>query len=134
MSGTQQPLEGIQILLVEDEPDVASLLLLILQMSGATVEHYIQAETALLALESSSPNILVSNIMLPIHDGMWLIQQIRNHPRSEIQRLPAIGVTSYDRDVYPSHVLESGFDYFLSKLDSPDIMIEVIASLAVLSQ
>lgn len=123
-------LEGIHILLVEDEPDIADLLLFILQIEGATVRRCSKAETALVLLESFRPDLLISNIQLLSHDGNWLIQQVRHHPCPELRRLPALGVTSYDREVSAARALASGFDCFLSKLDSPNTLIEVISKLA----
>src|SRR3712207_6758280 len=91
----QDLLEGIHILLVEDEPDIADLLLFVLQTAGATVRRCSSAETALALLESFRPDLLISDIQLLSHDGNWLIQQIRNHSCPELHHLPALGVTSY---------------------------------------
>lgn len=128
------PLRNIQILLVEDEPDIADLLLFVLESAGSTVSHCTDAETALSILESCAPDLLVSNIRLSRRDGLWLIQQVRNHSCPEIRQLPAVGVTSYNREVYASHVLAAGFDRFLFKLDSPHILIETISALVAASQ
>ncbi|MBN8559279.1 MAG: response regulator [Leptolyngbya sp. UWPOB_LEPTO1] len=125
-----QSLNGIQILLVEDELDIADLLLVIFQGAGATVRLCMEAESVLAVLETFQPDILVANIKLPSHDGIWLIQQIRNHPRPEIHFLPAVGVTSYHRDVHADAALAAGFDYFLSKLDSPNAIVDTISTLA----
>ena len=132
---SQKPLlEGIHILLVEDEPDIADLLLFVLQTAGAIVRRCTNAEAALSILESFQPDLLISNIQLISHDGNWLIQQIRNHPRPELRQLPALGVTSYHREVSASHALASGFDCFLSKLDSPQTLVETIAKLVMSSR
>lgn len=128
-----QRLKGVHILLVEDEPDIADLLVFLFQTEGSTVSRCIDAETALSTLESVHPDLLVSNIKLPSHDGTWLIQQIRNHPCLRIQHLPALGVTSYDREVYACDALASGFNLFLSKLDSPDALVEAVSVLVALS-
>jgi CheY-like chemotaxis protein len=126
-----QPLQGLHILLVEDELDVADLLVFVFQTAGATIRWCSSAETALSVLESFPPDILVSNIKLPLHDGTWLIQQIRCHPRSELQHMPALAVTSYDREVSANLALGSGFDLFLSKLDSPEALVDAISALVV---
>ncbi|MBD2461991.1 response regulator [Oscillatoria sp. FACHB-1407] len=125
----QNSLEGIHILLVEDEPDIADLLLFVLQTAGASVRRCSSAESALLLLESFRPHLLISNIQLLAHDGNWLIQQIRNHPRPDLRHLPALGVTSYHREVSADRALASGFNCFLSKLDSPNTLVEVISTL-----
>ena len=131
----QKPLlEGIHILLVEDEPDITDLLLFVLQTAGAIVRRCIDAETALSILESFQPDLLISDIQLPSHNGNWLIQQIRHHPRPELRQLPALGVTSYHREVSASHALASGFDCFLSKLDSPQTLAEAVSKLVMASR
>jgi CheY-like chemotaxis protein len=89
------------------------------------------AETALSVLESFPPDILVSNIKLPLRDGAWLIGQIRCHSRSELQHIPALAVTSYDREVSANSALAAGFDLFLSKLDVPEALVEAVSTLVV---
>lgn len=126
----QHPLKGIQILLVEDELDIADLLLVIFQGAGATVRLCMEAESVLAVLETYQPDVLVANIKLPSHDGIWLIQQIRNHLRPEIRSLPAVGMTSYHRDVHADAALAAGFDCFLSKLDSPNEIVNTLSTLA----
>lgn len=128
-----QPLKGVQVLLVEDEADIASLLIFVLQEAGATVTLCESAETALSVLEVVRPNILVSNIRLPQQDGAWLIRQIHNHPRPDVQQIPLIAVTSYTREFAASQAILSGFDFFLPKLESPNILIGTIFTFAKLS-
>ncbi len=130
----QDLLKDIHILLVEDEPDVADLLVFVLQTAGAIVRKCSSAETALPLLESFRPDLLISNIQLLSHDGNWLIQQIRNHPCPELRHLPALGVTSYPREVSADRALASGFDCFLSKLDSPHTLVEVISNIVMSSR
>jgi CheY-like chemotaxis protein len=121
-----QRLKDIQILLVEDEPDMVDLLVCVLEAEGSTLRTCLDAETALSVLESFQPDILVSNIRLPKQEGTWLIRQIRNHPYPRIRSLPAIGITSYDRETSLQRALDAGFDCFLSKLDSLDALVVAI--------
>src|SRR5689334_8445222 len=106
-------LEGIQILLVEDEPDIAELFTFVLQEEGAEVIYTTSAAEALLVLEHQQPDILICNIKLPDHNGDWLIQQVR---QSGFNRaIPAIAVTSYTREVAADSMLNAGFQGFLPK-------------------
>ncbi|MEH2109120.1 response regulator [Nostoc sp.] len=124
-----QPLVGTRILLVEDEPDIADLLIFILEEAGAEVMALTDAEAALNLVESLHPDILVSNVKLPEHDGNWLIEQIRVHSRPFLRELPAIAITSYTREVSSYKALNAGFDRFLIKLDSPEKMVSEIVHL-----
>ncbi|MHC5734336.1 response regulator [Nostoc sp.] len=124
-----QPLVGTRILLVEDEPDIADLLIFILEEAGAEVMALTDAEAALTLVESLHPDILVSNVKLPEHDGNWLIEQIRVHSRPFLRELPAIAITSYTREVSSYKALNAGFDRFLVKLESPEEIVDEIVHL-----
>lgn len=124
-----QNLIGIQILLVEDEPDIADLLTFVLEADGAEVIALSDAEAALALVESLHPDILLCNVKLPDHDGNWLIEQIRVHSCSSLRQLPAIAITSYTREVSSHKALNAGFNRFLVKLDSPDEIVDEIVHL-----
>ncbi len=124
-----QHLIGILILLVEDEPDIADLLTFILEAAGAEVRALTDAEAALDLVESLHPDILLCNVKLPQHDGNWLIKQIRVHSCPSIRQLPAIAITSYTREVSSHKALNSGFNRFLVKLESPEKIVDEIAQL-----
>ncbi|MBD0385069.1 MAG: response regulator [Nostoc sp. C3-bin3] len=124
-----QPLVGILILLVEDEPDIADLLTFVLEASGAEVMALSDAEAAFALVESLHPDILLSNVKLPDHDGNWLIEQIRVHSCLSLRQLPAIAITSYTREVSIYKALDAGFNRFLVKLESPEKIIDEIVYL-----
>ncbi|MHC5673827.1 response regulator [Nostoc sp.] len=124
-----QQLVGTLILLVEDEPDIADLLIFILETAGAEVMALTDAEAALALVESLHPDILVSNVKLPHHDGNWLIEQIRVHYTPSIRQLPAIAITSYTREVSSHKALNAGFNRFLVKLESPEEIVDEIVHL-----
>jgi PleD family two-component response regulator len=88
----KQPLARVQVLLVEDEVDVANLLLFILNEAGAEVLWVMQSNDALACLHHFHPDILLSNIRLPDHDGDWLIQEIRQAELERMAHLPAIAL------------------------------------------
>ncbi|MBD2677616.1 MULTISPECIES: response regulator [Nostoc] len=122
-------LVGILILLVEDEPEIADLLTFILEAAGAEVIALPNAEQALALVETLHPDILLSNMRLPGHDGNWLIEQIRVHSCQFIRELPAIAITSYTREVSKHKALNAGFDRFLVKLESPEKIVDQIVQL-----
>jgi CheY-like chemotaxis protein len=124
--GFVRDLEGVKVVLVEDEVDIANLLLFILEDAGAEVTLFTEAEPVSALLEILKPDVLLININLPGHNGNWLIRQIRAHPCRAVSRLPALAITSYLRTVSADCMLEAGFDAFISKLTEPD---ELIATL-----
>ncbi|MER3493927.1 MAG: hypothetical protein C4323_17415 [Mastigocladus sp. ERB_26_2] len=122
-------LNGLQILLVENEPDTAELFAFVLQEAGAGVIVVTAISEALLALEYMKPNILISSINLPNGNGYSLIQKVRS--REEIGRcIPAIAVTSSLRDDEDILILNAGFQTHLTKPIAPDRLVKVVASLS----
>ncbi|MDF5735259.1 MULTISPECIES: response regulator [unclassified Nostoc] len=124
-----QQLVGTLILLVEDEPDMADLLIFILEAAGAEVMALTDAEAALALVESLQPDILVCNMKLPHHDGNWLIEQIRVHSCPSIRELPAIAITSYTREVSSQKALNAGFNRFIVKLENSEEIVDEIVHL-----
>lgn len=122
-------LNNIQVLLVEDEPDIAVLLIYILEGSGAKVVATTTALEALQALDNHSPHILVCNLRLPDLDGIQLLQQIRLQQDATASYFPAIAVTSYNRIFCAEAALRSGFDRFIAKPIEPDFLVASILQL-----
>lgn len=122
-------LVSVRVLLVEDEPDIADLLIFILKGAGAEVIAFTDAESALALLESLHPDILLCNIRLPFEDGDWLIRQIRTHACLQLRQLPSIALTSYTRDVSEANALIAGFDQFLVKFEA-SIVDEILCLLS----
>lgn len=123
----EQPLAGVQVLLVEDELDIADLILFILNDAGAEAVWVMHSNEALACLRHFQPDILLSNVRLPDRDGDWLIREIRQAELDREARLPAIAITSYTREVAADKMLAAGFDRFMHKLfDEGDIISTIL--------
>lgn len=120
------PLQGLQILLVEDEPDMAELLMFILRLSGAEITHVTHVYQALEEIEYHCPDVLICNVRLPDLDGDRLIEQIRAQESEQLQKLPAIAITSFTREVSTQKMLAAGFHGCLHKPIDPDQLIAAI--------
>lgn len=129
MAPHESMLVGVQVLLVEDELDIADLLIILLASAGAEVVWVTQAEEALLLLEDLQPDVLVCNVRLPDQNGDWLIQQIRAKESESKSHLPAIAVTSYSREVTDMQMRAVGFERLVYKLNDPDELITAIFTL-----
>lgn len=121
-----EPLSGLQILLVEDEVDMAVLLQFVLEMAGAEVAWVSTSVDALGYLVSFCPHVLISNVRLPDHDGDWLIQEVRRIEQDDVHHIPAIAVTSCIREVSARKMLDAGFERFLDKQTDTDELISTI--------
>jgi CheY-like chemotaxis protein len=121
-------LNGIRILLVEDEPDARELIALTLRRSGADVEAVETAANALRRLQVFTPDLLLSDIGLPIESGYDLIRRIRALP-SALNKLPAIALTAFATDKDRQMSISAGFHEHLAKPVEPRRLIETIKSL-----
>ena len=122
-------LEGLSILLVEDEPDSREVASLILERCDATI---ITAETAQQAIEvyhREQPDILISDISLPFKDGYELIRQIRRI-QNERASLFAIALTACVLEEDKQKALEAGYDLHLPKPIEASQLIESLSKLA----
>jgi CheY-like chemotaxis protein len=124
-----QPLKDIQVLLVEDEPDIAVLLTYLLENEGAAVTVTTTALEASQVLNAQCPQILVCNLRLPDLDGKELLKQVRQAPTTASRQLPAIAVTSYSREYSKAAAFKAGFDYFLAKPIEPEPLVAAVLRL-----
>ncbi|MDQ3755638.1 MAG: response regulator, partial [Acidobacteriota bacterium] len=88
-------LEGVRVLVVDDEADTRELVSTILAQSGAEVRAAESTAAALAALDEWQPDLLLSDIGMPGEDGYALIGKIRALSPPERAALPAIALTAY---------------------------------------
>jgi CheY-like chemotaxis protein len=128
-SGECQRLDGVRILLVEDDPDTLDMLKFIFDECGAEVITAASASEALEALERFRPDALVSDIAMPNRDGYDLIRQVRSLGPDQGSKIPAVAVTAYASAEDRVRVLASGYQTHVSKPIDPGELITILASL-----
>ena len=122
-------LNGIQVLVVDDEPDSREFVAFVLEQAGATVLTATTAAEALTMLIRSKPTVLLSDIGMPDMDGYMLMQRVRALPPEQGGKVPAIALTAYAGDFNQQQALQSGFQQHVSKPIEPERLIQVISSL-----
>ena len=123
-------LQGLKVLVVDDEADTRELIREVLKECGSEVMLSRSAEEALEALERYHPDILISDLGMPDEDGYSLISKIRALPPERGGQIPAAALTAYARAEDRMRVLRSGFQFHLPKpVDSAEL-VTVVASLA----
>lgn len=103
-----------RILVVEDEPDIAAIVVDYLRHAGYTVEHQAEGRAALASLIATPPDLTLLDIMLPGMDGLEILRQARRHTHHPIIMLTA-RVEEVDRLIG----LELGADDYICKPFSP---------------
>jgi PAS domain S-box-containing protein len=123
-------LDGLTILVVDDEPDTRDLLRRGLEHCGAQIRLAGSAEDALNALRRDVPDILISDIGMPGVDGYDLIREIRNLATENGRRVGAIALTAYTRVEDRLQALRAGYDMHVPKPVELTELVAVAASLA----
>ena len=123
------PLNGLQILVVDDDADNREFMVFALTTYGANAIATASSDEALRALQQFKPDVLLSDIGMPDEDGYALIRQVRMLDRKSGGNIPAIAVTGYTRDSDRNQALTAGFQLHLSKPIQP---IELVAAIAKL--
>jgi PAS domain S-box-containing protein len=121
-------LGGLRVLVVDDEPDVRRLLVKVLGEAGAIVTAVDSVAAALAAVKISHPNVLVSDIAMPVHDGYDLIRHVRATGLTATD-LPAVALTAFAHKEDQRQALLAGFQIHVSKPVNPHDLTAVVASL-----
>jgi len=124
------PLDGVQVLFVDDQADARELVKELLELHGAMVTSVETAEQALEAMERGHFHVLLSDIGLPMVDGYELIRQIRRLPPEQGGRIPAVAVTGFARSEDSHRALAEGFQNHLSKPIEPKELVDLVATLS----
>ncbi len=122
-------LEGLRILIIDDEPDALDLISVELAQHGAKVTGTSNAQDALKALGESEFDLMISDIGMPNTDGYELIRQIRAQEESKYQRIPAVALTAYARVQDRMRAIMAGFNTHVAKPVEANELITVVASL-----
>jgi signal transduction histidine kinase/ActR/RegA family two-component response regulator len=125
----EKHLKDIKILMVEDDPDSRQVLQLVLEQSGANVKSVGSAKealTTLTALAEDLPDVIVSDLAMPVEDGYSLINQIRKLPETEGGKIPAIALSAFVAGENKERAYNSGFQKYHTKPFDPDGLIEDI--------
>ena len=123
-------LQGVHVLLVEDDDDSRALLQTILQYCGALVTVVASARAAVSTLERVKPDLVLSDLSMPGEDGYWLIGRIRTLPSDRGGKIPAIAITAHGHPHSVDRTLAAGFQAHLRKPVDPWDLARTIAALA----
>jgi PAS domain S-box-containing protein len=124
------PLDGVRIVVVDDEDDGRELITMILEQLGAQVMAAASAEDAISAVKRFAPHVLVSDIGMPGEDGYSLIRRIRALSPEQGGTVAAAALTAYARAEDRTRALLAGFQQHLVKPIEPKELAVVVANLA----
>nr|WP_242038645.1 ATP-binding protein [Chroococcidiopsis sp. [FACHB-1243]] len=123
-------LDGVRVLVVDDEIDTRDFLVAALEQYGAEATAAASAGEAFWLLERWQPDVLVSDIGMPVEDGYTLIRRIRALTPEQGGLIPAAALTAYAREEDRIQALRAGFQMHVPKPIEPMQLVAVVAKLA----
>ena len=122
-------LDGIRVLVVDDEPSASEALMVMFNACGAQARVAGSCKEALDVFDAWRPDVLVSDIAMPGEDGYSLIRKVRARRPEDGGQVPAVALTAYAKIEDRVSILGAGFQMYLSKPADPNELIAVVDSL-----
>ena len=128
-SAADGDVSGLRVLVVDDEDDARELLVAVLEDHGAVVQSAESAREGLARLVEWKPDVLLSDIGMPITDGYAFIASVRALPPDAGGRTPAVALTAFARTEDRRKAITAGFDLHVAKPIEPAELVSVLARL-----
>jgi signal transduction histidine kinase/ActR/RegA family two-component response regulator len=122
-------LDGVRVLIVDDEPDAREILAHELRGCGALVSQAGSASDALERLEEEEVDVLLADIAMPEEDGYALIRKVRSSSSPRVSSIPAAAVTAHARDDERQQALAAGFHLHMAKPIDPEELARAVETL-----
>jgi CheY-like chemotaxis protein len=122
-------LDGLTVLVVDDEQDMLAIVSEVLCERGAAMHTASSASEALVKFADVQPDVIVSDIGMPGEDGYSLIRKIRALPPELGGRTPALALTAYARGEDAQRAFAAGYQMHLTKPVEPTLLATAVANL-----
>jgi len=125
---TALALQGLTVLVIDDALDSLELVQAVLAPSQARILTATGAQEALRLIALHRPDLIISDIGMPVVDGFEFIRKVRALPDRLIASVPVIALTAFSRKEDEQKVLAAGFDEFLAKPLVPAALLQTVAA------
>ncbi len=122
-------LKGVNVLVIDDEPDACNLLKLLLESAAASVYLAQSADKGIEQLITKPVDVLICDIGMPDVDGYALIRRVRTLDDPQKSEVAALALTAYARSEDRTEAIRAGFQNHLSKPVEPAELLAVVHSL-----
>ncbi len=130
LSVEAQPLSGVKVLVVDDDPDARESVSMALAQCGARTAAVGSAREAFQMLQDFRPDVLVSDLGMPGEDGCSFIRRVRSMSVHGVNDVPAVALTAYCQPEDQHRALTAGFQEFVPKPVEIGELAAVVRTLA----
>jgi CheY-like chemotaxis protein len=123
-------LDGLRVLLVDDEPEAREIISTVIGRTGAEVKTCISVSEALTKMAEWRPDVILSDIAMPDEDGYSFIGKVRSLPREKGGETPAAALTAYAREEDRVQALAAGYQMHIAKPIGASQLVTMVAKLA----
>ena len=116
--------------MVDDDEDATELLCTILASYGAATQRATNADDAMQIFERGVPDVLVSDIAMPVEDGYALVKRVRERSPAQGGLVPAVALTAYASPSDRLAALAAGYQAHVSKPYEPSEVVALVERLA----
>jgi DNA-binding response OmpR family regulator len=124
----------VTVLVVDDDPVIMRLLEVNFEMEGYTVVTATDGQQALDRITSNAPDLVVCDIMMPVVNGLEVVERLRQSSDETLQRLPVILLSAKAQASEVQRGLDVGADDYITKPFDPLELIERVQALLHTSQ
>jgi CheY-like chemotaxis protein len=128
--GAHAGLDGLRLLVIDDEPDTLELLATVFEACGVHVVTARNVPEGLARIDDEELDVIISDIGMPGDDGYTLIRDVRRLSSDSKRNLPALALTAYARTEDRARALGAGFNAYATKPVEPAALIALVAELA----
>src|SRR5262245_13154403 len=108
-SALKRPLEGVRILIVDDNPDAREMLCVLLSVFGASTAPAASVQEAMLELERGDFDVLLTDVHMPDEDAFAFIRRVHAAWPTALEALPAVALTADSDPGLGWALTEAGF-------------------------
>ncbi len=123
-------LQGLHVLVIDDDADTRELIAELLERRGAAVTAVSTVADALACVERRKPDVILSDLGMPGEDGYTLVRKLRAESPERGGRIPIAAITAYASAQDRAHALQAGFQSHVPKPIEASDIITLVASLA----
>ena len=123
-------LDGLRVLLVDDEPEARRIIGIVIGRTGAEVRSCISAREAFTNLVEWRPDVILSDIAMPDEDGYSFMRKVRLLPPNKGGETPAAALTAYAREEDRAQAFAAGYQMHISKPIAATQLVTMVAKLA----